>query len=95
MILIVANAVACALVLAALVTSARRRSMWRTPEGRAVVVLLGVLVLLSSVGLIRRFDPDRADLAARGSWTAVAAVAMWVMTQRGKRAVRRAQPVRD
>ena len=81
MTLVAVNLVAFILAVAALVLTARR-PMHATEEGRAVLVLLGSLVLLSSVGLIRRTGHPIADDAALAAWTAVAAVAVWVITRR-------------
>ena len=81
MTLTIVNSVAFVLVLLALALSVRR-PIHGTEEGRAVIVLLGVLVLLSSVGLIRRVGHSIVDGAALTAWTAVAAVAVWVITRR-------------
>ena len=81
MTLAVVNLAAFILVLAALVLTIRR-PIHVTEEGRAVLVLLGVLVLLSCVGLIRRTGHPIADDVALAGWTAVAAVAVWVITRR-------------
>lgn len=81
MTLAIVNVVAFVLVLAALVLSVRR-PMHATEEGRAVLVLLSSLLLLSSVGLVRRTDHHITDDLALAGWTAIAAVAVWVMTQR-------------
>ena len=61
--LAVVNSVAFVLVLLALALSVRR-PIHGTEEGRAVIVLLGVLVLLSTVGLIRRVGHSIVDGAA-------------------------------
>lgn len=81
MTLALVNGVASFLVLAALILTIRR-PIHGTEEGRAVLVLLGSLVLLSCVGLIRRTGHPIADDVALAGWTAVAAVAVWVITQR-------------
>lgn len=81
MTLVVVNVAAFVLVVAALALSARR-SMHATEEGRAVLVLLGSLVLLTCVGLVRRTGHPIIDEVALAGWTAIAAVAVWVMTQR-------------
>ena len=81
MTLALVNATAAALVLAALILTIRR-PIHATEEGRAVLVLLGSLVLLSSVGLVRRTGHPIADDVALAAWTAVAAVAVWVITRR-------------
>lgn len=79
MTLALVNGVASFLVLAALILTIRR-PIHLTEEGRAVLVLLGSLVLLSCVGLIRRTGHPIADDVALAGWTAVAAVAVWVIT---------------
>lgn len=81
MTLAVVNLAAFTLALAALVLTVRR-PIHATEEGRAVLVLLGSLVLLSSVGLVRRTGHPIADDVALAGWTAVAAVAVWVITRR-------------
>lgn len=81
MTLALVNAGAPFLVLAALILTIRR-PIHATEEGRAVLVLLGVLVVLSLVGLIRRTGSHLADPASLAGWTAVAAVAVWVITRR-------------
>ena len=75
------NLAAFVLVAAALALIFRR-PIHATEEGRAVLVLLGWLVLLSSVGLVRRTGHPIADDVALAAWTAVAAVAVWVITRR-------------
>lgn len=81
MTLVVVNLAAFILAAAALALTVRR-PMHVTEEGRAVLVLLGSLVLLSSVGLVRRTGHPIADDVALAAWTAVAAVAVWVITRR-------------
>ena len=81
MTLALVNAGASVLVLAALILTIRR-PIHGTEERRAVLVLLGALVLLSCVGLIRRTGHAIADDVALAGWTAVAAVAVWVITRR-------------
>ena len=81
MTLVAVNLAAFILALAALVLTIRR-PIHVTEEGRAVLVLLGSLVLLSSVGLVRRTGHPIADDVALAAWTAVAAVAVWVITRR-------------
>lgn len=81
MTLALVNAGASFLVLAALILTIRR-PIHATEEGRAVLVLLGSLVLLSCVGLVRRTGHPIADDVALAAWTAVAAVAVWVITRR-------------
>ena len=81
MTLTIVNLAAFVLAVAALVLTIRR-PIHVTEEGRAVLVLLGVLVLLSCVGLIRRTGHPIADDVALAGWTAVAAVAVWVITRR-------------
>ena len=76
MTLVVVNLAAAALALTV------RRPMRATEEGRAVLVLLGSLVLLSCVGLVRRTGHPIADDVALAAWTVVAAVAVWVITRR-------------
>ena len=81
MTLAVVNLIAFILVTAALVLTIRR-PIHATEEGRAVLVLLSSLVLLSCVGLVRRTGHPIADDVALAAWTAVAAVAVWVITRR-------------
>ena len=81
MTLTIVNSVAFVLVVAALAL-AIRRPIHGTEEGRAVLVLLGVLVLLSCIGLVRRTGHNVTDDAALAGWTAVAAVAIWLITRR-------------
>ena len=81
MTLVVVNLAASILSVAALALTVRR-PMRATEEGRAVLVLLGSLVLLSGVGLVRRTGHHITEDLALASWAAVAAVAVWVMTQR-------------
>ena len=81
MTLTIVNLAAFVLAVAALALIFRR-PIHATEEGRAVLVLLGSLVLLSSVGLVRRTGHPIADDVALAAWTAVAAVAVWVITRR-------------
>lgn len=81
MILVIVNGAAFILVLFALMITIRR-PLHGTEEGRAVLILLGALVLLSCVGLIRRTGHAIADDVALAGWTVVAAVAVWVITRR-------------
>lgn len=81
MTLVVVNLAASILAAAALALTVRR-PMRATEEGRAVLVLLGSLVLLSGTGLVRRTGHPIADDVALAAWTAVAAVAVWVITRR-------------
>ena len=81
MTLVVVNLAASILSVAALALTVRR-PMRATEEGRAVLVLLGSLVLLSVTGLVRRTGHPIADDVALAAWTAVAAVAVWVITRR-------------
>lgn len=80
MTLTVVNLVAFVLVVVALAVTIRR-PIHATEEGRAVLVLLSSLVLLSGVGLVRRTGHPIADDASLAAWTAVAAVAVWVLTK--------------
>lgn len=81
MTLVLVNGGASLLVLTALILTIRK-PIHGTEEGRAVLVLLGSLVLLSCVGLIRRTGHPIGDDAALAGWTAVAAVAIWLITRR-------------
>lgn len=81
MTLVVVNLTAFILTVAALAITLRR-PLHGTHEGRAVLVLLGSLVLLSGTGLVRRTGHPIADDVALAAWTAVAAVAVWVITRR-------------
>lgn len=81
MTLTIVNLVAFVLLVVALVLTVRR-PMHATQEGRAVLALLGSLVLLSCVGLIRRTGHPIIEEAALAGWTAVAAVAVWIITRR-------------
>ena len=81
MTLTIVNLAAFALAVAALALTVRR-PMRATEEGRAVLVLLGSLVLLSGTGLVRRTGHPIGDDVALAAWTAIAAVAVWVITRR-------------
>lgn len=81
MTLVAVNLTAFILTAAALALTIRR-PMRATQEGRAVLVLLGSLVVLSSVGLVRRTGHAIADDVSLAAWTAVAAAAVWVITRR-------------
>lgn len=83
MTLLIVNS-AAALLMAVALVRAIRRPIHGTEEGRAVLVLLGALplLMLSGVGLVRRTGHPIADDVALAAWTAVAAVAVWVITRR-------------
>ena len=81
MTLVVVNLAAFILATTALALTARR-PIHATEEGRAVLVLLSSLVLLSVTGLVRRTGHPIGDNVALTAWTAVAAVAVWVITRR-------------
>lgn len=79
--LVVVNVVAFVLILLALAVSVRR-PIHATEEGRAMLVLLGSLVLLSGVGLVRRTGHPVIEGVSLGAWTAIAAVAVWLIIRR-------------
>ncbi|QFQ29701.1 hypothetical protein EEW87_004200 [Janibacter melonis] len=82
--LVVVNVVAFVLIAVALVRALGRR-IPRTDTERALLFTLGAMVVLLSVGLLRRIRFEYADQAAFVAFVVTAAVGWWLLQRTTRR----------